>query len=119
MRAFFKLNGTDFSKWIAADGLVYGEDKRRETTVDTADGTRRTAAIYKATLQVTFRSKMPERVVNQMVSICRSHIVSASYALGGVATTRTMIVDSLTYTASEVIGQDTVYSGVSLSLIER
>ena len=114
------INNQDFSRYLKADGLTFGETYRQSRDVVVLDGTLYKARITRMVIDVSL-VELRDNTLAMLSSALQSvSPASVQYTdAGGVSRTALFYASDLSYSAKTVCGGNTYYSGAGFSLEEK
>lgn len=112
------INGTDFTSYVAQEGLVQTDIVRQSRTIVTLDGVEHRAGSIKRQIDVTLITMRLSRLVELMSAITQpSSVTYYDRDFGEV--TGTFWVEGLTHADKKVDAGEAFVDRVTFSLIER
>lgn len=118
MQIKFLINGVDFAPYIKAGGIQYSPVPRNEQSVVVLDGTLFKASVEKRGLSVSL-VELRDSTLSRLAAAIQPLSTVLYTEKDGQDRERRFYVDGLTWTAKTVVGGNTYYNGVSMSLEER
>lgn len=122
MIASLIINGTDFTPWIAEDGIKQGVLSRVRRSIFTLDGSEIRKEVEKQSIAVN----LVDSVIDTRAAVLIGALKSAQPALVTYTTkagvTRSDVpfyVSGLSGGEKTIVGRTTVWSGISFTLEER
>lgn len=118
MQIKFVINGVDFAPYIKAGGIQYSPVYRSEQSVVVLDGTLFKASVGKRGMSVSL-VELRDSTLSRLAAAIEPLSTVLYTEKDGQDRERLFYVDGPTWTAKTVVGGNTYYNGVSLSLEER
>lgn len=121
MMVQLRVNGVDFTQWIAENGLTFSPVERIKRSVITMDGTDHRASINKQQLDIQFMD-MPDSelgLVENALSLANPALVDYTDKSGIEHTGVPFYFTGVSAGAKRVIGKTTYWTDLSLSLEEK
>ena len=119
MEAKLIINGTDFSPWVAEDGIKYGATYRQSRDVVVLSGTLYRAQIEKYTLSVSLVELRDNTMATLKAAMLTNPATVQFTTPSGETLTRTCYLSDPSEGARTVKGGNTYYSGVGFTVEER